>query len=51
MSTWRIDPDHSVGAFLIVHLMVANVHGQLNSVSGTVYCDPADITICGLNWK
>ncbi len=44
MSKWIIDPDHSVGAFSIGHLMVAKVHGQLNKVSGTVQFDPADIT-------
>lgn len=44
MSKWIIDPDHSVGAFAIGHLMVSYVHGQLNKVSGTVHFDPADMT-------
>ena len=44
MPKWIIDPDHSVGAFSIVHLMVSNVHGQLNKISGTVHFDPADMT-------
>ena len=44
MSKWTIDPDHSVVAFSIGHLMVAYVHGQLNKVAGTVHLDPADMT-------
>jgi polyisoprenoid-binding protein YceI len=43
MPKWIIDPDHSVGAFEIGHLMVANVHGQMNMVSGTIHLDPLDI--------
>lgn len=44
MSTWIIDPDHSVGTFFIRHMMIAFVHGQLNGVSGTIFFDPADLT-------
>jgi polyisoprenoid-binding protein YceI len=44
MSKWIIDQDHSVGAFSIGHLMVANVHGQLNKVSGSLYFNPPDVT-------
>ncbi len=44
MSKWKIDPDHSVGAFSIRHLMVSYVHGQMNRLSGTIHYDPADIT-------
>ncbi|MBI5664951.1 MAG: YceI family protein [Nitrospirae bacterium] len=43
MSNWTIDPDHSVGAFSLTHLMVVKVHGQLNKVSGVVHLDPADV--------
>lgn len=43
MAKWKIDPDHSVGSFSILHLTVASVHGQLNKVSGTVNFDPDDI--------
>jgi polyisoprenoid-binding protein YceI len=43
MAKWKIDPDHSVGSFSILHLTVAFVHGQLNKVSGTVNFDPDDI--------
>ncbi len=41
MSQWTIDPDHSVAAFTVRHMMVCNVHGQFNKVSGTISFDPA----------
>jgi polyisoprenoid-binding protein YceI len=43
MSKWVIDPDHSVAAFAIRHMMVSNVHGQFNKISGTIQFDPADV--------
>lgn len=43
MAKWVIDPDHSVAAFVIRHLMVANVRGQFNKLSGIVFFDPSDI--------
>jgi polyisoprenoid-binding protein YceI len=43
MSKWKIDPDHSVAAFSIQHMMIAYVHGQFNKVSGEVHFDPDDI--------
>lgn len=44
MATWVIDSDHSVAAFAINHMMIANVHGQFNGVSGTIQFDPKDVT-------
>jgi len=43
MAKWVIDPDHSVAAFVIKHMMVANVRGQFNKISGTIHFDPADL--------
>jgi polyisoprenoid-binding protein YceI len=43
MAKWVIDPDHSVAAFTVRHMMVSNVHGQFNKLSGTIQFDPADI--------
>jgi len=43
MKKWSIDPDHTVAALSVRHMMVANVHGQFNKVSGTIHFDPADI--------
>lgn len=43
MAKWVIDPDHSVAAFVIKHMMVTNVRGQFNKLNGTIEFDPADI--------
>jgi len=43
MKKWIIDPDHTVAAFSVRHMMIANVHGQFNKISGTLHFDPADI--------
>ncbi len=43
MAKWVIDPDHSVAAFVIRHMMVANVRGQFNKLSGAVFLDPDDM--------
>lgn len=43
MATWKIDPDHSVAAFAITHLMIAKVRGQFNRITGTVVFDPKEI--------
>ena len=44
MSTWIIDPDHSVAAFAVRHLGVAFVRGQFNAIRGTIRFDPKDIS-------
>jgi polyisoprenoid-binding protein YceI len=41
MSEWIIDPDHSVAAFTVRHMMIADVHGQFNRVRGVIRFDPA----------
>jgi polyisoprenoid-binding protein YceI len=43
MSKWGIDPDHSVAAFVVRHMMVANVHGQFNKIKGAIHFDHNDI--------
>ncbi len=43
MAKWNIDPDHSVAAFSSRHLKVANVRGQFNGVSGTIFFDQTDL--------
>ncbi|MCL5022139.1 MAG: YceI family protein [Nitrospirae bacterium] len=42
MAKWIIDPDHSVATFTVRHMMVTDVHGQFNKISGTISFDPAD---------
>ncbi len=48
MAKWVIDPDHSVAMFAIRHLMIANVHGHFNKIEGTIYFDPANITLASV---
>ena len=40
MTTYTIDPAHSVADFKVRHLMVSNVRGEFSGVSGTVQFDP-----------
>ncbi len=42
MARWIIDPDHTVAAFAVRHMMIASVRGQFNGVRGTIDFDPAD---------
>ncbi len=44
MSTWTIDPDHSVAAFSVGHMMVSLVRGQFNQVAGVIKFNPPDLT-------
>jgi polyisoprenoid-binding protein YceI len=41
MSTYQIDPAHSSAQFKVRHMMIANVKGEFDKVSGTVNFDPA----------
>jgi polyisoprenoid-binding protein YceI len=43
MARWIVDPDHSVAAFSVVHMMIAHVRGQFNKISGMIYFDPLNI--------
>jgi polyisoprenoid-binding protein YceI len=43
MARWIVDPDHSVAAFSVVHMMIAHVRGQFNKISGTINFDPRNI--------
>jgi polyisoprenoid-binding protein YceI len=42
MAKWKIDPDHSVAAFAIRHLMLVSVRGQFSNVTGAITFDPKD---------
>jgi polyisoprenoid-binding protein YceI len=41
---WQIDPAHSAAHFSVRHLMISNVRGEFNKVSGSVVLDPSDPT-------
>ena len=38
---WTIDPTHTTVGFSVRHLMITNVHGEFQKVSGKVTYDPA----------
>jgi len=42
VSTWNIDPAHSVAEFKVKHMMIANVKGKFTGISGTLKLDEAD---------
>jgi polyisoprenoid-binding protein YceI len=42
MAKWIIDADHAAAEFTVYHMMVTPVHGQFNTVKGSVEFDPAD---------
>src|SRR6266699_5982302 len=41
---WQIDPAHSAAHFSVRHLMISNVRGEFNKVSGNVVLDLSDPT-------
>jgi polyisoprenoid-binding protein YceI len=43
MTTWNIDPAHSIAEFKVKHMMIANVKGQFSKVSGALVLDEADL--------
>jgi polyisoprenoid-binding protein YceI len=44
ISTWTIDPTHSVAEFKVKHMMISNVKGQFSGISGTLTLDEGDLT-------
>ncbi|HMK56276.1 MAG TPA: YceI family protein [Dissulfurispiraceae bacterium] len=40
MAKFKIDPDHSVAGFQVRHMMISNVLGQFNHITGTVIFYP-----------
>ena len=48
MGKWIIDPDHTVAAFSIRHIMVARVRGQFNKITGFVEMDSDNKKIIGM---
>lgn len=39
--SWKIDPAHSNAVFTVRHMMISNVHGQFETVTGVVEFDEA----------
>ncbi len=46
VSTWNIDPAHSAAEFKVRHMMISNVKGKFNGISGTLVRNEADPTAC-----
>jgi len=44
VSTWNIDPVHSVAEFKVKHMMISNVKGQFTNLKGSVTLNDGDIT-------
>jgi polyisoprenoid-binding protein YceI len=44
VSTWNVDPVHSVVEFKVKHMMISNVKGQFTGVSGVLTSDESDVT-------
>ena len=44
VSTWNLDPVHSLAEFKVKHMMISNVKGQFTRLSGLITLDENDIT-------
>src|SRR5689334_12885535 len=44
VSTWQIDPKHSLVEFSVRHMMITTVKGRFGDVKGTITLDDADVT-------
>lgn len=44
VTTWNIDPVHSVAEFKVKHMMISNVKGQFPKVTGALTLDELDLT-------
>ncbi len=44
VTTWNIDPAHSVAEFKVKHMMISNVKGRFTVFSGQLSLDEADVT-------
>jgi polyisoprenoid-binding protein YceI len=44
VSTWNLDPEHTLARFAVKHMMIETVRGSFNKLSGSVQYDPNDVT-------
>jgi polyisoprenoid-binding protein YceI len=44
VTTWKLDPAHSVAEFKVKHMMISNVKGSFSGLSGTLALDETDYT-------
>lgn len=43
-STWNLDPSHTHASFTIRHMVITNVRGEFQKLSGSVKLDEKDVT-------
>ena len=43
VSTWNLDPAHSVAEFKVKHMMISNVRGNFSKVTGVLTHDETDV--------
>ena len=44
VSTWNLDPAHSLAEFKVKHMMISNVKGSFSGLTGTLKLDETDYT-------
>ena len=44
ITTWKVDPAHSLVEFAVRHMMFATVKGRFSGVDGVIKGDPSDLT-------
>ena len=44
ITTWKLDPAHSVAEFKVKHMMISNVKGSFSGLSGSLQLDESDYT-------
>lgn len=44
VTTWNLDPAHSVAEFKVRHMMISNVKGTFSKVTGVLIHDESDVT-------
>ncbi|MGH9396784.1 MAG: YceI family protein [Terriglobia bacterium] len=44
VTTWNIDPAHSVAEFKVKHMMISNVKGRFVGIKGSLSLDDEDVT-------
>jgi polyisoprenoid-binding protein YceI len=44
VTTWNLDPAHSVAEFKVKHMMISNVKGSFSGLSGVLHLDETDYT-------
>jgi len=48
MTTWKLDPPHSQAEFKVKHMMISNVKGSFNGLTGTLTEHPTDKTLSSI---